>query len=438
MSGTRIIEPIHAFRVTLRLPGSKSLTNRALLLAALAQGDSTLRHPLWADDTRLMFDALRALGVDCERDETQGTMTVRGCGGEFPAPRASLNLGLAGTTYRFLAAACCLGKGEFKLDGNERMRQRPIAQLVEPLRRIGGEVEYLGTEGFPPIWVRARGLSGGELDMEPTLSSQYISALLHVAARCDRGLTLNFRGPITSRPYVEMTLSLLRRFGVEAAVDERLTRVSIAPRPIVAADYEVEPDASNASYFLAAAAAVPGSRCTVHGLGFRSLQGDVWFGEVLQRMGASVVYEPDSITVASPPRGERLRGVDVDLSAMPDTAQTLAAIAPLCLGPTTIRNVGNLRVKETDRLAALRTELTRLGVDASVEGDDLCIEPNSDGSIRPATVATYDDHRMAMSFAVLGLARAGVTLADPRCVAKSFPDFFETLELLRSSRAGSA
>jgi 3-phosphoshikimate 1-carboxyvinyltransferase len=432
------IQPLPKFRAALRPPGSKSLTNRALLLAALAEGESVLRGPLLADDSRRMLGALQGLGFAPKLDEEETLIVINGQGGRIPAKTAELNLGNAGTAYRFLTAACCLGTdrdaanrgGEYTLDGIDRMRQRPIGQLVDPLRALGGDVTYLGAAGFPPLRVRGSPLAGAELVMAPTLSSQYISALLQIGPYCENGLTLRFDGPVTSRPYVEMTLATMERFGAAVEVDATFTRIHVKPGVYRGTDYAIEPDASNASYFLAAAAIVPGSRCTIEGLGKGSVQGDVGFADVLQRMGAGMLYGRDFITVIGPPAETPLRGLDIDLNHMPDMAQTLAAVALFARGPTTIRNIGNLRVKETDRLAALRAELTKLGAAVEVEGDDLFIEP-PDGPLKPAAIDTYNDHRMAMSFAVVGLRSPGVVINDPACVEKTFPEFFEYLDALR-------
>ena len=424
-------KPIGAFRATVTPPGSKSLTNRALLLAALAEGKSTLTGVLFADDTRRMLEALGALGVALDIDEPACAVTVAGCGGVLPVAGKSLtlNLGNAGTAYRFLTAACCLkgqDDGAITLDGIARMRQRPIGQLVTALESVGAQITYVDVPEFPPVRVRTIGLAGGSLTLPPTLSSQYISALLQIAPYCRDGLTIAFDGAVTSQPYVEMTLGLMGVFGVEAQVDEQFRQVRIAPGGYRATDYAIEPDASNASYFLAAGAIVPGSSCTVEGLGKRSLQGDVGFADVLHAMGAGLMFGDDFITIMAPPADERLRGIDIDLNHMPDMAQTLACVALFAEGRTTIRRIGNLRVKETDRLAALHTELTKLGARVLIEEDDLIIDPPRDG-ITPAAIDTYDDHRMAMSFAVAGLAAEGVTINDPRCVEKTFPQFFEYL-----------
>ncbi len=435
MNDSLAITPIRPFNATVRPPGSKSLTNRALLLAALAQGQSVIHNPLLADDTRQMLGALEALGLAPVMEQDGERIRLTGQAGKLPNPSGNtqLHLGNAGTAFRFLTAACCVGEGTYELDGIERMRERPIGQLVDALRGIGGRVEYLGQEGYPPLRVTGTRLRGGEIDMPPTLSSQYISALLQIGPRCDEGISLRFDGPIVSRPYVEMTLRLMARFGVKANVYGPFIRISVEPGTYKGAEYTVEPDASSASYFLAAAAIVPESRCTIEGLGKGSLQGDVRFADVLHEMGAGLMFGQDFITVIAPPKGQTLRGIDVDLNDMPDMAQTLAVVSLFAKGQTTIRNVGNLRVKETDRIAALQNELAKLGATVDVQGDDLTITPPANDDWlqgRQATIDTYNDHRMAMSFAVAGLRMPGVVINDPACVDKTFPDYFEQLERL--------
>ncbi|HEX7009896.1 MAG TPA: 3-phosphoshikimate 1-carboxyvinyltransferase, partial [Phycisphaeraceae bacterium] len=324
------IQPIKPFDVRFgpggaSLPGSKSLTNRALLLAALAEGVSRLEGVLLSDDTQRMIEALRSLGFALEVDEPARQVEVRGQGGRIPVDEARLELGNAGTAMRSLTAACCLGRGRYTLDGVARMRQRPIGELVDALRQIGGQVLYLDQIGYPPLQVIGTGqLAGGQLDMAPTLSSQFITALLMAAPYCQQGLTIRFHGPVTSRPYVQMTMALMQRFGATLETEAALTRVRVEPGVYRATDYEIEPDASSASYFLAAAAMTPGSRCVIEGLGRASLQGDAMFAKVLQQMGAQVMLEDHRVVVHGV---GQLRGVDVDLNAMPDMAQTLAAAA---------------------------------------------------------------------------------------------------------------
>jgi len=436
VSDSITISPTQAFRATVTPPGSKSLTNRALLLAALAEGTSTLTGVLFADDSRRMLEAMKALGFELHIDEAAHTVRITGQGGRIPSRDSRLNLGNAGTAYRFLTAALCLGDGIYVLDGIDRMRQRPIGQLVNALRAIGADIDYLMSDDCPPVEITASGhLRGGKLTMPPTLSSQYISALLQVGPYCKEGFQLHFDGAVTSRPYVEMTLGLMHAFGITAQVDQAFTTITLAPGKYRALDYAIEPDASNASYFLAAAAITPGSSCTIENLGKRSLQGDIGFADLLHQMGAGLTFGGDFITIIAPPTGQFLRAIDVDLNHMPDMAQTLAIVALFAQGTTTIRNIGNLRVKETDRLAALKTELTKLGAQVEVEGDDLTITPPVSGKLEPAAIDTYDDHRMAMSFAVAGLRSEGVTINDPSCVNKTFPDYFKHLQRMCDSHS---
>ena len=429
MSESLPIQPIGRFCSALRLPGSKSLTNRALLLAALSSQGGTLTGVLFADDTRVMIDALNAMGFALVVDEGSQRVVSPGCAQTISAEHVQLQLGNAGTAFRFLTAACCLncGGSQYILDGNDRMRQRPIGQLVDALRQIGAKIDYLGSTGFPPLCVHSTGLKGGDLWMPTTLSSQFISALLMVGPACEQGLRIHFDGPITSHPYVQMTLELMKRFGVTTNVTPEFSSIQIQPAAYRGIDYSIEPDASNASYFLAAAAIVPASKCTIQGLGRGSLQGDVGFADVLHTMGAGLLFGDDFITVMGPPATQRLRGIDVDLNTMPDMSQTLAAVALFADQPTALRNIGNLRVKETDRLFALKTELGKLGAAVKIDGDDLMIEPPPNHAIRPAVIDTYDDHRMAMSFAIIGLRSPGIRINDPYCVRKTFPDYFEYL-----------
>lgn len=427
------IEPVGRFDATVALPGSKSLTNRAMLLAALAGGRSTLTNVLFADDTRAMMQALAALGFTLEIDEPARIVTVRGEAGRIPAGVANLFLGNAGTAMRFLTAACCLGDGDYTLDGIPRMRQRPIGELVESLRELGAAIDYVGEQGFPPLRVSAGGLAGGTVRMPAVLSSQFISALMQVGPCTANGITLEFSAPVISRPYVEMTIQIMRDFGAFVAADAEFRRVTVEPGGYRGTDLAIEPDASNASYFLAAAAITPGARCCVQGIGEGSVQGDKGFAHVLSRMGVQVRVAADSTTLVGPDRLTGLPGVD--LNDMPDMAQTLAVVAMFAHGPTTIRNVGNLRVKETDRLAALKNELTKLGATVDVTGDDVTITPAAGHVYRPAAIDTYDDHRMAMSFAVAGLRIAGVEIRDPGCVNKTFPDFWDHLDRLRAAGA---
>ncbi|MEM6505658.1 MAG: 3-phosphoshikimate 1-carboxyvinyltransferase [Planctomycetota bacterium] len=441
MSDPMLIEPVKPFDLTLSPPGSKSLTNRALLIAALAEGETVLEGVLFADDTRRMLEALQALGFELGIDEGARRVTVTGKGGSIPAEEADLFLGNAGTAMRFLTAAACLGHGTYTLDGIPRMRERPIGELVEPLRQLGAEIEYLGQEGFPPLKI-ADGpyFEGGFITLKPTLSSQFVSALLLAGPCTPRGITLTFDGPVTSLPYIKMTLKLMKHFGVgHEWGGPKKNAVRVTSAEYRAKPYTIEPDASNASYFLAAAAAVPGSRCTIEHLGGESVQGDAEFCSILGLMGCSVEQRTHTTTVAAPPSG-RLKGVDVRLSQMPDMAQTLAALAILADGPTRIRKVGNLRVKETDRMEAIRVELSKLGATVSIDGDDIYITPPAGNAITPASVDTYDDHRMAMAFSVIGLATPPntVTINDPDCVNKTYPTYWEDLQKIHDAATAPA
>lgn len=432
------IDPLPGpFDLTHRPPGSKSLTNRALLLAALADDQSTIRHALRADDTQVMLDALGKLGFAV--DDEGACLRVTGRAGSIPSHAAELFLGNAGTAMRSLAAAVCLDHGTFILDGVPRMRQRPIGELVNALKQLGGNISYLGEPGCPPLQVHGAGLTGGEITLRPTLSSQFITALLLAAPCMEKGLTITFDGPVTSQPYVELTIAIMADFGVTAVPtyrQERLVGVRVPPGKYSAADYTVEPDAGSASYFMGAAAAVPGSRITIDGLGGDSVQGEAAFADALERMGAAVTQTAESTTVAAPPDGV-LKPIDLDGDPITDSAMTLAALAAIADGDSAIRNVGNWRVKETDRLNAMCNELNKLGCIAQVRGDDLLITPPVDGELTPSVVKTYDDHRIAMAFSVLGLARRGVTIDDPACVAKTYPQFFTDLGKLRTEQPAS-
>lgn len=411
------------------VPGSKSITNRALIIAALAQGRSELTGVLFSEDTELMMAALQALGIRIDADRANCRVTIDGCGGHLPATDADLFCGNSGTTLRFCTAVCALGSGAYRLDGIERMRLRPIDPLVDGLRALGAVIGYAEAEGFPPVQVRGGGLRGGQVGFSAAPSSQFISALL-MAAPCARGDVFFDLQDMVSVPYVTMTLQMMEAFGVSTIVrqDGRNAKVIVpAPQSYAGRDWRIEPDASNASYFLAAAA-VAGGAVTVPHLGTDSTQGDVGFVDVLAGMGCRVEKTATALRVRGPAGGARLTAVDVDLADMPDVAQTLAVVALFADGTTRIRNVGNLRIKETDRLTALATELMRFGAAVELTDDSIAITPP--GRPTPARVHTYNDHRMAMSFAVAGLAIDGVEILDPGCVAKTFPDFFERFQRL--------
>ena len=403
---------------TVHLPGSKSYTNRALAVAALAEGRSVLRGALFSDDTDHMATALTALGVTVEADARGQVMTVEGCGGKLPEDAASLFCGNAGTAVRFLLALCALGRGRYVIDGDARMRERPQGPLLAALRSLGAEVTSQFGNDCPPVTILADGLRGGTLSMDGSLSSQYFTALCQAAPAMELGLDLRVEGDLVSKPYLDMTAEVMAAFGV-TMVNESYGRFIVAPgQRYQATSYQVEPDASGASYFLAAAA-LTGGRITVNGLTRASKQGDVAFADVLGQMGCTVTDSPEGLTVEGP---DKLRGVSVDMNAISDTALTLAAIAPFADGPTEIRGIAHARRQECDRVAAVAVELTRLGVKVEERPDGWLIEPSQPTG---GSVETYDDHRMAMSFALIGLKVPGIQIRNPECVRKTFPSFWQ-------------
>ena len=517
------IEPLAApFDRTFAPPGSKSLTNRALVLAALAQGQTTLTGALFADDTRVMLDGLARLGFDVTADEAARTVRITGAAGQVPATGAELFCGNSGTTLRFLTALCSLGRGTYTLDGVPRMRQRPVGPLVTMLRNLGCRIAHTAADGFPPVRLQADRLPGGIVGYGSETSSQYLSAVLHVAPYARNEVQIDLAGRQTSWPYVAMTMRLMDDFGCWCELERdpataEPRRIIVPPGRYAGGRHAIEPDASNASYFLALAALHPGSRVTIPGLGRLSLQGDVGFADVLGQMGAKVTFtrasnrvgersdaRPDARAGEGPdPRagapagtapagtapagrageaggelsggfpgnsssaggwspgggdfrgaaaGEQhggsdanragqsvesitvegtdvLEGIDVDLSPMPDVAQTLAVVALFAARPTTIRGLATLRVKETDRLAALQTELTKLGAEVAIDdaGGDVALHITPPDRPRQAELDTYDDHRMAMSLALAGSRTPGIRINDPACVNKTYPNYFKDL-----------
>jgi 3-phosphoshikimate 1-carboxyvinyltransferase len=407
------------------LPGSKSITNRAMVLAALAQGRSVLESVLLSDDTRYMSDALRAMGFTVEIDAPARRITISGRGGMIPAHGGEIFVGGAGTVMRFLCAMVTLGEGRFRVDGNQRMRQRPIGPQLDAMQRLGASVYSERNNNCPPVIVdasRAR-FEGGETSIDARVSSQFVSAMLMPAPIWKAGLKLRVIGD-TARPFIDMTLRLMEAWGAHSSVEGDLIVVR-GGQWYRGQRFVVEPDASSAGYF-AAAAALIGGTVRIEGLTSNSVQGDVAFLGVLQQMGAHVTWHPDHVEVTGT---GRLTGVEVAMNSMPDMVATLAAIAPFASSPTKIRNVAFIRHHESDRIRALATELRRLDATVVENEDGLEIAPSA---MRPATVETYDDHRIAMSFAVTGLKLAGVKIKDPGCVAKTFPDFFDRVAALRS------
>jgi 3-phosphoshikimate 1-carboxyvinyltransferase len=407
------VEPLTAPPdAVVRVPGSKSITNRALLCAAFADGTSVLHGALFADDTRAMMGAVEALGASVERDEENCVVAVRG--GRLAATRLTRVDALAsGTTSRFILPAIATGTAECVVDGDPQLRARPFAPLIDALVAIGATVHALEEAGHLPLAVRGPAV-GGEVTLSGHISSQFLSALLLAGPRLERGLSVELTSPLVSVPYVEMTRAVMAAFGV-ASDGLRVLPAEYEPR-----EFAIEPDASAASYFFAAAA-ISGGRVSVPGLGRDSIQGDVAFLDVLEQMGAQVERGRDALTVTG---SGPLRGIDVDMSNISDTAQTLAAVAVFAEGPTRVRGIGFIRRKETDRIAAIVAELRRAGIQATAEEDGFVVVP---GPVVAARFETYGDHRMAMSLALLGLRVSGVELANPGCVAKTYPAFFEDL-----------
>ena len=414
------LAPVARMAGTVRLPGSKSISNRTLLLAALARGTTEVKGLLDADDVDRMLEALATLGVDVTPVGGDRDFAVQGIGGEIPVKRARLFLGNAGTAFRPLTAVLALVGGDFELTGVARMHERPIGDLVDALRSLGADIRYLGRDGYPPLAI-GRGAIHGDatVAIRGDVSSQFTSALLMALPIAGRGATVDILGELVSRPYVEMTLNLMERFGV-AAEQEHLQRIRI-PR---GARYSnpgtiyVEGDASSASYFLAAGA-IGGGPIRVEGVGRSSIQGDIGFVATLEQMGAIVDWRSDAIEVRG---GHGLQAIDADFNRMPDAAMTAAVVALFAHGTSTLRNIGNWRVKETDRISAMATELRKLGAGVDEGPDWLSITPPA--KLLPATIDTYDDHRIAMCFSLAALGGVKIRINDPGCVSKTFPGYF--------------
>ena len=420
MADALSLEPMRRAAGTVRLPGSKSISNRVLLLSALSTGSTEVAGLLDADDTKVMLTALRTLGIAVQAEDS--LVKIKGAGGPFPVKKADLFLGNAGTAFRPLTAALALSNGEYRLSGVPRMHERPIGDLVDGLRGLGARIDYLGKEGFPPLAVRPAEISVERpANVRGDVSSQFLTALLMALPLARRRCTVNVQGELISKPYVEITLSLMRRFGVEVQRDGwsslRLPGEFYAsPGKIY-----VEGDASSASYFLAAGA-LGGGPVRVEGVGRASIQGDVRFAEVLERMGATVSLFDNAIEVKNESR--KIRPIDMDLNHIPDAAMTAAVLALFAEGPSTLRNIGSWRVKETDRIAAMAAELRKLGAGVEEGPDFLRIVPAGKPK-ENVLVKTYDDHRVAMSFSLVALGGVPVRIDDPGCVAKTFPGFFD-------------
>ncbi len=470
------ITPIpHLLNATVRVPGSKSLTNRALLLAALANRTTKLTNALFSDDSKYFANALQSLGFDVQLDEANSEMTVQGLGGKIPAAKAELFIGNAGTAARFLSAFLTLGNGEYVLDGDARMRERPIGDLVDALEQLGCDIQPLqkvesGKQICPPVKISASGLKGGKTKIAGDISSQFLSALLMVAPYAESPIEIELTTELNSKPYVDMTLAMMNDFGIQVQRNGyhsftvplstyqppvsslQSAALSLSKRPVSnpqfsnspilqpptpspqspvstyhlpITTYPIESDASAASYFFAAPA-ICGGTVKVENISRNSVQGDIKFLDVLTRMGCVIAEEDNSLLVTC---NSQPKGLDVDMRDIPDTAQTLAAIAPFASTPTRIRGIASARHKETDRVHATCTELERLGVQVDEHEDGMTIYPCS--TLKPANIQTYNDHRMAMAFSLIGLRFDGATIENPSCVSKTFPNFFDVLESLR-------
>ena len=422
------LAPVARMAGTVRLPGSKSISNRTLLLAALARGRTEVAHLLDADDVLRMLEALRTLGVRIEPGKDSRDWVVHGVGGSFGVKRASLFLGNAGTALRPLAAVLALSGGEYELSGVARMHERPIGDLVDALRALGADIRYLGSEGFPPLAIGRGDLRlGGSVAIRGGVSSQFVSALLLALPLAGNAITVDIVDELISKPYVEMTLNLMARFGV-AVEREDWHRLRVPPMQgyVSPGSIAVEGDASSASYFLAAGA-IGGGPVRVEGVGRSSIQGDIRFTEVLEKMGAKISMGDDWVESGAPARG-KLKAIDADLNHIPDAAMTAAVAALFADGASTIRNIASWRVKETDRIAAMASELAKLGAEVAAGSDWLSIAP----PVRwvPATIDTYDDHRIAMCFSLAVLGGVPVRINDPQCVRKTFPQYFDAFRAL--------
>ncbi|EAQ7502753.1 3-phosphoshikimate 1-carboxyvinyltransferase [Salmonella enterica] len=415
------LQPIARVDGAINLPGSKSVSNRALLLAALACGKTVLTNLLDSDDVRHMLNALSALGINYTLSADRTRCDITGNGGPLRASGAlELFLGNAGTAMRPLAAALCLGQNEIVLTGEPRMKERPIGHLVDSLRQGGANIDYLEQENYPPLRLRG-GFTGGDIEVDGSVSSQFLTALLMTAPLAPEDTIIRVKGELVSKPYIDITLNLMKTFGVEIANHHYQQFVVKGGQQYHSPGrYLVEGDASSASYFLAAGA-IKGGTVKVTGIGRKSMQGDIRFADVLEKMGATITWGDDFIACT---RGE-LHAIDMDMNHIPDAAMTIATTALFAKGTTTLRNIYNWRVKETDRLFAMTTELRKVGAEVEEGHDYIRITPPA--KLQHADIGTYNDHRMAMCFSLVALSDTPVTILDPKCTAKTFPDYFEQL-----------
>ncbi|WP_321463460.1 3-phosphoshikimate 1-carboxyvinyltransferase [uncultured Vibrio sp.] len=419
------LQPINKIQGEVNLPGSKSVSNRALLLAALAKGTTRLTNLLDSDDIRHMLNALTTLGVQYQLSEDKTECVVEGLGQPFSVSEpVELFLGNAGTAMRPLAAALCLGEGEYVLTGEPRMKERPIGHLVTALQDAGADIEYLENENYPPLKIVGTGLKSGTVSIDGSISSQFLTAFLMSAPLAEGEVRINIEGDLVSKPYIDITLHIMKQFGVNVINNDYQEFVIPAGQHYVApGDFLVEGDASSASYFLAAAA-IKGGEVKVTGIGKNSIQGDIQFADALEKMGAEIEWGDDYVIA----RAGKLKGIDMDYNHIPDAAMTIATTALFAEGTTAIRNVYNWRVKETDRLAAMATELRKVGAEVEEGEDYIIVKPVP--QLKHAAIDTYDDHRMAMCFSLVALSDTPVTINDPKCTSKTFPDYFDKLKSL--------
>jgi 3-phosphoshikimate 1-carboxyvinyltransferase len=413
------IQPVKKFSGSIEVPSSKSYTNRALLIAALADGPCRVESPLLSDDTRYMSEALAGFGIPVRLKE--GDFIVEGKSGKMQAPKDEIFVGNAGTTMRFLTTFAALSQGTTRLNGDERMQERPLADLLDCLKQMNVNVRSVNDNGCPPLEIHGGGVEGGEVRLAGDKSSQYLTSLLLSAPYFQNDTTIHIQGDLTSKSYADITLDIMRAFGVHVQNESYQTFRVAAGQRYQSRTYTVEGDWSSASYFLGAAA-VTGGEVTLHKVQANSVQGDACFLDALAQMGCEVEKNDRFIRL----KGNRMQGISINMNNMPDAVQTLAVVALFAQGPTTIEGIANLRIKETNRIQALKMELTRLGAQVEAGEDFLTIHPGA--SYRGAEIETYNDHRMAMSFAVAGLKIPGVKIKNPRCVEKSFPDFFQQLQ----------
>ncbi|MBI4810209.1 MAG: 3-phosphoshikimate 1-carboxyvinyltransferase [Ignavibacteriales bacterium] len=414
----RNIRPAKSVNAEIQLPPSKSYTNRALIAAALAEGISIIHHPSRSDDSILLVEALRKFGITIH--DLGDKLEIHGTNGNLEVPTKEVFVGNAGTVMRFLASFACLAEGETILTGDEQMNKRPINDLVETLKTNG--IKCSCQNGFPPVKILGGNFAGGRINVDASISSQFVSSILLASPYTKRPLTVHVNGKLSSMPYVDMTLHVMRSFGaIINSIDMKTFSVDNRQR-YIGHDFTIEPDASSATYFLGAAAITKG-RVIITNLSSESLQGDIQFLSILSEMGCTVIKHPENIEI----HGANLHGIEVDMNEIPDCVPTLAVVAAFAKGTTTIKNIAHVRHKETDRLNALSKELTKIGAKVELSEDELVIHPQP---LHGAVIETYNDHRIAMSFAVAGLRVDGIKIINPMCVTKSFPNFWEEFKKL--------